>query len=280
MRKASLIVPIIATILLSFMPCPAHSQGTAGIPFTMNSQRSQAASIDVPFAVNPPQIDGRKDDPAWGTAAEINLRINNGPYAGKTPLWSTSVLLMWDYTNLYVLFTCYDRNILNAQQDQIDPSTAGDVSHEDEVQMVASPSGNMLQYYLFTFDPNGQALESILRGMGGREQIDRTWSPGLRHNAKVRRIQTPTGFMDRSWTVEAAIPWSAMGSTTPRVGSSIPVNFHRVDNSATDHYSAWCPMFQAPPYSQRIFGTLRLKAPKYRRVNPNPLPQFGTDDTP
>jgi hypothetical protein len=259
----------------------AHSvecQVTPGMSLGLINGQSNGPIVDVPFVSHfPAGIGDNPDGTAWNSAAKVDLLINDGPYAGKAPMWPTRVYLAWDNNNLHILFTCYDKSILSVQQNKIDPSWQGDPTQQDFVQVALAPNNNILHYYSFTYGPNRESIGAVVTALGEMVQVDRKWSPGDAGISAIHHIKTAKGGVVQCWTVEATISWRSISASIPTPGSYMPANFMRVDNSAADNYSAWNPSYQALAYSSRSFGTLHFLGQKLTTVTPS---SFGITHLP
>jgi len=133
-------VPIAATCAL-LVPLPARAQS------------SPAARVDSPAAVpraraaereGPVDVDGRLDEPAWGSAPAIDGFVQARPDEGARPARRTEVRILFDESALYVGARMHD-----------DPEAVAD-------QLVRRDGRGAFDFLRVELDPNGDDLTGYL----------------------------------------------------------------------------------------------------------------------
>lgn len=148
-------------------------------------------------------IDGKGAEPDWARAAAIPIRY---PYAQTNVIDRppATCRLLWDATNLYLLFEVPDTNIVNLCTNRDDAVSQGDC-----VEIFLLPSLRFGQYWEFNFSPAGVVYDSLVAKYGDR------WG-GYDRNGENAALTIATALdgtlnraddRDRGYTVEVALPW-------------------------------------------------------------------------
>jgi hypothetical protein len=93
----------LAAVLALTLPSPAaqSAQESDGV-------RPDPPAVRAVFAVQPPAIDGRDDDPLWRGVEPITGFLEWNPTEGKAPRFATEARIAYDRANLYVFVRCFD----------------------------------------------------------------------------------------------------------------------------------------------------------------------------
>ncbi|MHC4716773.1 MAG: sugar-binding protein, partial [Planctomycetota bacterium] len=157
--------------------------------------------------VRAPKIDGKLDDAAWKKARPVAFRFLSGrafPPDAETTAW-----MACDGESVYFAFDCAEpemARLTTAGTKRDDPVWQGDT-----VEIFLDPHHRQdKNYYHVAINPAGVVMDT----RGG----DASWNPPIR----VRTARTAVG-----WTVEAAIPLSALGVKGGRVPEVWGVNMTR-----------------------------------------------------
>ncbi len=155
-------------------------------------------------ASGPIQIDGRLTEDDWLQASVIDF-VQPWSDAQKEGSQGTRVRLLWDDSNLYIIYQCQDP-FLDAQVDEHD----GPVYKEDAVEIFATPNpDNISAYYGYEMNINGTLLDYIAFG-GGSE-----WTENIHAHWQSEGVEIATTYVgtlnehsdqDESWILEIAIP--------------------------------------------------------------------------
>ena len=156
------------------------------------------------------KIDGKLDDAAW-QACPAATGFTTPRTGLPAILRQTEFRMAWDDTNLYVAVRCHEPNVSALQ------GAAGDPYFSDSVEAFFAPAkGNPMPYYrlALAFDGRHQGPTLFLGSM---------------HNAQGGEpvpCQTAAAAGDGSWSVEAAIPFRALGGA-PKPGAAWYANVCR-----------------------------------------------------
>jgi photosystem II stability/assembly factor-like uncharacterized protein len=143
-----------------------------------------------------PYLDGKLDDAAWQSAPpqELRSRLNDD----KT--WRATVQLACDDEYLYLAATCQRPPAAAAKTDRQDgprPRDA-DLSQHDRLELLLDLDRDYATYYRLAVDCRGFTADSCWG--------DATWDP---------EWFVAAGGHERTWTIEAAIPWAELTGTPP-----------------------------------------------------------------
>jgi len=155
--------------------------------------------VEVPKATFVPDIDGVMDEEAWREAAQISkfVLVNE---AGLPNVW-TRVRLFYDADSLYVGVQCQE-------PDRIPTTDSDSIWWRDEVEFWFDVDGNPKTTHQLIVDARGNSLSRSPRG---------SWNPRATCAAQCRK---------GVWTVEAAIPFAALGRQ-PKPGDAWRFNIAR-----------------------------------------------------
>jgi len=172
----------------------------------------------------PPAIDGKIDAKEWAAASRVADFIGV-----ETPRWKgvaghdlvsaqTTVWVTYDAANLYVAFRCEEPEIetLVVKPQKVARDAA--LWWDDCVEIFIDPPGEG-DYQIIL---NSKAAIFDAKYLPGGKS-DRAWNvAGLNAAARV----SPPGE-DSHWTVEAAVPFAALGTKAPKPGEVWGINFGR-----------------------------------------------------
>jgi predicted metalloprotease with PDZ domain len=196
----------------------------------------QAAALPAPKgyvcyrAQTPLQIDGRLDDEAWKRAAWTDAFVDIEGDKAPRPRFETRAKLLWDDRFLYV----------GARLDE--PDVWGTLKEHDSVifqdndfEIFIDPDGDNHEYCELEINALNTCWDLLLK----KPYRDRgppisEWEiPGLRSAVHVAGTINDPRDADTSWSVELAIPWTALAEIAhrpapPRDGDQWRMNFSRV----------------------------------------------------
>jgi hypothetical protein len=198
------------------------------------------ALYEVTRVEAPLQIDGKADEPAWQAAR------TTGPYKQPDgqPLngdIAANARLLWDDAHLYVTVQVRDQDVQNKFDADDATLWEGDVAE----MFVQLPGGDG-KYIELQWAPNGKRFDALFTGHRQPEwQEAAKWSSAMTSAVTVDGT-VGDGVGDRGWTVEAAIPWKALGlDKAPEAGTRLSANLYRIDHAGTHdpgHMGAWAPV--------------------------------------
>ncbi len=181
-------------------------------------------------ADTPVVIDGRPTEPAWQRAAWTAEFVDiEGPRRPKPPL-RTRAKLLWDDECLYIAAELEEPHAWATltRRDDI-------VFHDNDFEVFIDPDGDRAEYYELEINALNTIFDLLLERTyrdGGPARHD--WNlRGLRTAVHVDgRLNNPSD-VDRGWTLEMALPWSALAERAhvacpPQPGDTWRINFSRV----------------------------------------------------
>ena len=181
---------------LACLPAQLPAQAPAGV-----------RSYDAPMASSAPAIDGDLGDEAWQevpwTEPFIDIRGEDWP----TPAWTTRAKITWDERCLYVGAELEEPHLWATltERDAI-------IYRDHDFEVFLDPDGNGLEYYELEINALGTEFDLFLDrpySRAGRAHIE--WDmEGLRSAVRLGGTLNDPSDEDQGWTVEIAIPWSAL----------------------------------------------------------------------
>ncbi len=167
-------------------------------------------------AGKPLAIDGKLDDPAWAASTVID---KFPAFWSQTPSGEgTKARLLWDDEFLYFGARMADESIRSSGVRRNDRLWLGDV-----FELFFKPDEARPAYYEFQVNPRSVILELPFPERGADFARLAAGPPlGLEAVASADGTVDRPGDLDRSWTVEGRIPWSAFAPTggRPRAGDA------------------------------------------------------------
>ena len=223
-------------------------------------------SYTVTRAAQAITVDGKADEKAWQQAERCSRFVL---WNGKESADLTDCKLLWDDKALYVLFVCRDSDIQAKLKKHDDP-----LYSEDVVEIFLDADADMKTYMELIVNPLGTTFDNyVLRNPRDNSNAGivgwtlRDWKTAVRVDGTIRDPQDPASKkdVDKSWTVEMAIPFSSFVLTQgpsgkpPRAGDIWRVAITRYDrpDPKTFVHTAWSPPYsQGWPHITRRFGKL------------------------
>ncbi len=150
------------------------------------------------------RLDGRLDEPFWGTADSIDDFRQREPLAGSTATERTVVKVARDGTALYIAVRCYDADMRHVRASQL--RRDADLSSDDNVRLLIDSFDDQRSAFVFGTNPNGAMWDAQFSGV---DDLNENWN-GVWDVAVSRD--------SAGWTAEFRIPILALrfhaGTTT------------------------------------------------------------------
>ena len=200
-------------------------------------------TYDAPHTPSPPMIDGSLDDPAWRAASWTEPFIDIRGEEWPEPAWSTRAKIIWDDDHLYIAAELEEPHLWAtlADRDAI-------LYREHDFEVFIDPDGDALNYYELEINALGTEFDLFLpRPYNRQGKANVGWDMvGLRTAVALDGTLNDPSDEDRGWTVEIAMPWSALRppedggvtvtleagrhapGTGPQPGDEWRINFSRV----------------------------------------------------
>jgi hypothetical protein len=196
------------------------------------------ASVQIPAprsyicyrTADPLAIDGRLDEPAWLAAEWSAEFVDIEGDAKPAPEWRTRLKMLWDDEYLYIGAEMEEPHLWATltERDAI-------IYRDNDFEVFIDPDGDGRNYYELEINTLGTVFDLFLPKPyreGGSAVID--WDiEGLKSAVTIQGTLNDSSDRDEGWTVELAIPWSALAEhasegRAPRDGEEWRVNFSRV----------------------------------------------------
>ena len=223
MRTGPLALLVTVSALVPATPAPASAQTPRPL-----------REYEAPSATVPLRLDGRLDERAWRNArwTEPFVDIRGEDWPG--PALATRAKIIWDERHLYVGARLEESHLWAtlANRDAI-------LYREHDFEVFVDPDGDGLAYYELEINALGTEFDLFLDRpyrRGGKANIG--WDmEGLRTAVHVDGTLNDPSDEDTGWSVEIAIPWSALrppgtppeaAAGPPDIGDAWRVNFSRV----------------------------------------------------
>ncbi len=207
----------------------AQAPGTARPPAP--AQATEPLHYVCTRAVNPPSIDGSLDDAAWQAAAWSESFVDIEGSAQPRPPLRTRMKLLWDDRYLYVAGELEEPDVWGTltQRDAV-------IFQDNDFELFIDPDADTHDYYELEINALGTVWDLFLVKpyRDGGPPLHGWDIAGLRSAVRVQGTLNRPGDRDRGWTVELALPWSALSEAAPerrapRAGEYWRINFSRVE---------------------------------------------------
>jgi hypothetical protein len=179
----------------------------------------------------PIAVDGALDDPGWASAPWTDDFVDIEGSRRPLPRLRTRAKLAWDAEFLYVAAELAEPHVWGNL-------TAHDsvIFQDNDFELFLDPDGDNHKYFEVEVNALNTEWDLFLRKPyrdGG--PAENSWEiPGLKKAVQVRGTINDPSDTDIGWTVELAIPWSAVAQdagtrTPPGDGDRWRINFSRVE---------------------------------------------------
>ena len=178
-----------------------------------------------------PVIDGRLDDPAWRKAAWSGYFVDIQGAAKPGPRFHTRMKMLWDERYLYIAAEMEEPHLWATyrQHDAV-------IFHENDFEVFLDPDGDTLDYFEFEINVLNTGWDLHLnKPYRMKGKADNGWEmPGLLTAVHAEGTVNDARDVDRGWSVEMALPWSAFNrgkrpARTPVADETWRMNFSRVE---------------------------------------------------
>lgn len=184
---------------------------------------------EVRRSVKPPTLDGRIGRSEWrGSRWSADFVDITGDPARK-PALRTRVRMLWDDSCLYVAARMEEPRLWATltRHDAI-------VFHDNDFEVFLDPNGDGEQYFEIEVNALNTVMDLFMNRpyrKGGT--YDMAWDAGLRSAVRLRGTLNESSDHDRGWTLEMAIPYSALRRPgrrhLPVPGDRWRIDFSRVE---------------------------------------------------
>jgi len=179
----------------------------------------------------PPTIDGKSDEAIWASAPRTGEFVDILGASAPAPRLRTQVRMLWDDEYFYVAAELEEPHVWATltERDAV-------VYADNDFELFIDPDGNTHDYFELELNAFGTEWDLMLtrpyRDPGHQALNDWTLE-GLRTAVHVDGTINDPADEDLGWSVEIAIPWSALAANAnrdapPTAGDQWRVNFSRV----------------------------------------------------
>jgi hypothetical protein len=178
-----------------------------------------------------PVIDGRLDDPAWAAVPWTRAFVDIEGETQPAPPLRTRAKLLWDDRYFYVAAELEEPHVWATltERDSV-------IFQDNDFEVFIDPDGDTHEYYELEINAKGTVWDLFLVRpyRDGGPPLHGWDIKGLQSAVSVDGTINDASDRDRGWTVELALPWSALaeaapGRRGPRPNEYWRVNFSRVE---------------------------------------------------
>ena len=249
MKSHGLVSSLLFAMVVCAAACAKRQDPSWASPAT-NAVAGDATVSGAPAKIShfdsAPVIDGKLDDAAWATAAVLGPFVDAGEGAPDTSALAGSFARVgWDARALYFGFIVRDASpVAPFEPAAIDPH-CWEKSSAVEIMLKPGDLPDNRDYYELQFDTRGATFDThwddyntpITDGEGGKVFGHQTWSS----KAQVASVVVA----DRFYSVEIAVPWSALGgarvAVPPAPGDVWRLNLYAFRDGQSIA-NAWSPL--------------------------------------
>jgi len=216
--------------------------------FQSVGQTSQPRFIQAVRTTNPPQIDGRLDDPCWQDAPKATDFLDQ--FFDTVVEDQTIAYILFDNEYIYVAFLCYDSHPdkILARETKRDSSMGND----DYVAFCIDPfhAHHFEHRSFFVVNAIGAQTSRIAGGRASKTEWKGDWK------AAVSRT-------DHGWSAEMAIPFAIINYPSTDKPVTVGANFDRNQNRTSIH-SLWSNI-GSPEQTEKDGHLVGIEFPKKKR---------------
>ena len=196
-----------------------------------------AAAPDAPKGyvackvAEPIQVDGKLDEAAWGAAPWTDAFVDIEGDRKPRPRFETRAKMLWDDEHLYIAAKLDEPHVWGTLKDH-----DAVIFQDNDFEVFIDPDGDNHRYFEIEINALNTEWDLFLPKpyRDGGPAVDAWEIPGLKKGVAVQGTLNDPSDVDRSWTVELAIPWKALAEhagrpTPPSDGDRWRLNFSRVE---------------------------------------------------
>jgi hypothetical protein len=183
-------------------------------------------------AAGPITIDGRLDDPAWQDAPWTDDFVDIEGDRRPRPRFRTRAKMLWDDRYFYIAAELEEPHVWATRTEH----DSYIFQYDNDFEVFIDPAGSNHNYAELEINARNTTWDLLLKKpyRDGGPAVDEWEIEGLKTAVHVRGTLNNPHDRDEGWTVEMALPWSALGKLSkqpapPRDGDQWRVNFSRVE---------------------------------------------------
>lgn len=235
--------PFLASVAYKYCKYVAYQSQDTGFvspmvpPIAIPANVIPTPTIHALRSSQPMIINGKLDEECWKSAPRESITYTSG---GEIYPNSTSVMTAWDQSSIYIAFTVQVDQGLTLTTNITDRD--GPVFYDDSVEAFLDPLNTRRSYFHLSASSKGIQFDQRVN-----KAMDTSWNGAW---------TCATSVDDNMWTTEFAIPFSALGMTTPVPGASWSINFTRnIPAKPKSTYLNWSVVYGSY-HSPDRFGTI------------------------
>ncbi len=186
-------------------------------------------SYVIGYTEHPPSIDGNIDAQEWQKAEWTSAFVDIEGKSKPKPYYDTRAKMLWDKTYLYIAAELQEPHIWATltKRDDI-------IFHDNDFEIFIDPNNTAHQYFEIEINAMNTIFDLFLpKPYRNKGAALFSWNtPGMKHAVKINGTLNDPKDTDTSWSVEFAIPFSALSIGNkihrPKNGEIWRINFSRV----------------------------------------------------
>jgi hypothetical protein len=176
-------------------------------------------------------VDGKIDEPAWAAVPWTDAFVDIEGDIRERPRFRTRVKMLWDDAQFYVAAELEEPDVWATlrERDSV-------IFRDNDFELFMDPDGDTHVYYELEVNAFGTPWDLLLVKpyRDGGPAIHGWDIAGLKVGVDVQGTLNRTGDRDQGWSVEIAMPWTALREAAPnhrrpQPGDRWRVNFSRVE---------------------------------------------------
>lgn len=216
------------------------SQLRAGTPQNKTVNFEKEYVINVVKISENIRIDGKLDESSWKTAHKVNLNFEFNPRYNAKPHVETEAFVMYDESNLYIGFICYEHDI---------QSIRANLSERDNMF-----EDDFFGILLDTFNDHKKAYEIFVNPFG--IQGDGIWTPTDEDMSYDIIYYSEAQIYDNRWEGELKIPFKSL-SFPEKETQEWRIFLNRNRPRSSREQISWTPMDRNNPALLEQIGYLK-----------------------
>ena len=223
--KGKTVKPL-AIILLLLISSAIDLQGAGGMPAKRHPKGYVACKAEKPLV-----MDGMLAEPSWKSAPWTDDFVDIEGDMKPLPRFKTRAKMLWDDTYLYIGAELEEPHVWATltKRDTV-------IFIDNDFEVFIDPNGDNQEYYEFEMNARNTVWDLLLpKAYKDSGSAVDSWNiEGLRTAVHVRGTLNTPADIDSGWSVEIAMPWSALRQyahrpAPPQEGDQWRINFSRVE---------------------------------------------------
>lgn len=189
-------------------------------------------------------IDGALDESAWRDAPWTDDFVDIEGDKKPAPSLRTRAKMLWDDKYFYIGADLVEPNLWGTMKEHDSV-----LFHENDFELFIDPNGDNHEYYELEINAVETVWDLLLPRpyKDGGKAVNNWEIRGLESAVRLDGTLNIPGDVDRGWSVEIAIPWTAVGElarrrSPPADGDQWRVNFSRVEWTLTTTGGTYRPI--------------------------------------